>query len=835
MRRLVYSPKVECLIYREDARELLDVTPDIVQGTVNRRLNAASDMQLTLQNKNGRYTKNHTIKPMDRIVVRMSRVGKPFLVFSGFVDDAPNFQLYPGTVTVAASCTLKLLQHTMFDPGALYVRGWFQQHGWSYDPDSGALFVGQPGVGNDDLYGTVGDIISALLIEIGNWPKDAITIYDLPSAFLTDIAKLMQDVSNTSQDIYEDNAKLLAKLFGTADIHPSGSTGIDTTGPLPTTGNISIEDVARVALAAGFSGDDAVIAVAIAGMESGFRTDATNTNTDSSTDYGLWQINSSHSGDPLFNGDMTKAFDPRIAAQYTYKLYSSRKSSQGTGCRFADWTTYRIVNVNPNGGCGFFDWNSGSSDLKSKWATLLAQAQAAVTKAALGSATDLTKALPTSTDTTTQRTKTTKWSILDGNTAMITGGTSPYSNLRFASQVDWQHVIPYLLSTVNNICRQHNVIADVNSGYRSNTYSQSSGGFSGDPHSKGVAIDAYVNGQPICTSSAIPASEFSDAGIRLGSSFIYNGNPDNEHLDMMDASGANLNTTAQKWLAAGGTGTYTGTDTTASQDSGTFTKEDILRLGTAAGFYTQQLQGSDIILSQMLTGRRALANDISLMEWIDNLVPSSGRVYCSTPSGSFLTFFPDRWGFFERTPYFFITDTEIVDLTINENDTNLTTHVFTTGPLIPASGIQNYDRMNSMVASVEEDAFKYFIHPPKDFSPIDFLARYGARPYPNDVMNVNNPLLLWMNGWMKFMELWSSRFTASASFTFMPELFPGGRVSLGNRVEMFVESVSHTFDLAGGFSTTSELSSIVDQTGTIDDLTDPSQGFGPQVQQELTP
>lgn len=826
---------------REDVQELLDVTPDIVNGVVNRRLNAVSDMQLTLQNKNGRYTKQHVIKPMDRIIVRMSRVGKPFLVFSGFVDDAPSFQLYPGTVTLAASCTLKLLQHTMFDPGALYVHNWFTKYGWSFDPDSGSLYVGIPGVGNNDLYGTVGDIIAALLTDIANWPKEAITIYDLPTSFLTDIAKLMQSVSDSSQDIYEQNTKLLAKLFGTNDINPSGtSPSIEgDTGNLPSSGNIDIVDVARLALKAGFAGDNAVTAVAVARAESGFITNAMGFNFDGSYDTGLWQINSVHTagGKPLpappggvgtlnmpKDWNAIKASIPASPRTYIESMWKPSINAaeafsifQGAGLQFTPWATYNNNLHQPY-------MSAAAAAIKK--AKLTPDVTLPATKSASTAPAD-SAGSASSDSPQRQGDQSANADIIATKIVQIaqtqigvhgSGGNNYGTDIeKYQNYVGISQGQPWCAAFASWIYGQAG-LKDVKSGAVAGLealgqkVNQPQAGDMihwGDDH---VGIVTAVNGKTV---SFIAGNNGEDA-VGQGTATVG-----------AVSSGFGVAPTFLHFAGVGKSASYVGT--------GTLTKEDVLRLGIGAGFFAQQLQGSELMLSTMLTGRRALANDISLMEWIDNLVPSSGRVYSSTPSGSFLAFFPDRWGFFERTPYFYITDTEIVDLTINENDTNLTTHVFTTGPINPTAGIQNYDRMNSMVASVEEEAFKFFIHPPKDFSPIDFLARYGARPYPNDIMNVNNPLLLWMSGWMKFMELWSKRFTATASFTFMPELFPGGRVSLGDRVEMFIESTTHTFDLAGGFSTSAELSSIVDQTGTLQDITDPSQGFGPQRQQELNP
>lgn len=52
--------------------------------------------------------------------------------------------------------------------------------------------------------------------------------------------------------------------------------------------------IAQWAVQAGFSGQDLVTAVAVALAESDGRIDATNTNSDGTTDYGVWQINSVH-------------------------------------------------------------------------------------------------------------------------------------------------------------------------------------------------------------------------------------------------------------------------------------------------------------------------------------------------------------------------------------------------------------------------------------------------------------------------------------------------------------------------------------------------------------
>ena len=196
MRRFAYAPKVEAFVMLEESGRLIDLTDDIISGSVNRRLGAMSDASLTLQNKMGKYTDRVRMEPMDRIVIRMSRVGKPFAVLSGFVDNAPWFQLYPGPVTLQASCTLKLLQHTYFDPALPYFINYFATLGWNYNPGDGTFtdFNGTaPGVrtGNLDISGGMGDVIYSLLRDVSGWPGSHIDIRDLPETFIPKIAKMI--------------------------------------------------------------------------------------------------------------------------------------------------------------------------------------------------------------------------------------------------------------------------------------------------------------------------------------------------------------------------------------------------------------------------------------------------------------------------------------------------------------------------------------------------------------------------------------------------------------------------------------------------------------------
>jgi len=66
-----------------------------------------------------------------------------------------------------------------------------------------------------------------------------------------------------------------------------------------------------------------------------------------------------------------------------------------------------------------------------------------------------------------------------------------------------------------------------------------------------------------------------------------------------------------------------------------------------------------------------------------------------------------------------------------------------------------------------------------------------------------------MYGWMTFLDKWAKQFYCTAEFTFLPELFPGSIVDFPppHDLTMYVEEVTHSFDRAGGFTTTASLTS----------------------------
>jgi len=122
--------------------------------------------------------------------------------------------------------------------------------------------------------------------------------------------------------------------------------------------------------------------------------------------------------------------------------------------------------------------------------------------------------------------------LLDGRQLMTVGQpNNQYSNLAFSGHTDWTHVNPRLLQIVNDQAKKLGKTATIISGYRSNAYSSRVGGFANDPHTKGIAVDAYIDGHPI--GDVIPPDQWAKLGITSGNvPNFYKGKLDPEHLQI---------------------------------------------------------------------------------------------------------------------------------------------------------------------------------------------------------------------------------------------------------------------------------------------------------------
>jgi hypothetical protein len=190
-KRFVYAPKAYAFIYSRKQGQVLDVSNDIVAGSVQRLVDQPSKASITLNNKNFQYTGkfNPEFYPMDGITIWLQKVaGAPIQQFTGYIDSIPYFQAYPGTITIEATCTLKRFMYTYFDPGIGFMQ-WIQDNGWNvqgsggnitgiFDPGALVDQLGKSGTSGTD--GGMGQLLRKFLTDIGGASPDSIAIGDIP-------------------------------------------------------------------------------------------------------------------------------------------------------------------------------------------------------------------------------------------------------------------------------------------------------------------------------------------------------------------------------------------------------------------------------------------------------------------------------------------------------------------------------------------------------------------------------------------------------------------------------------------------------------------------------
>lgn len=761
---------------------------------------------------------------------------KKMLTFSGYLDSATYYQIYPDTATVTASCPLKLLQNLYFDPGLYATIELFKEFDWWWDPRHGVLTSSEPLWGNLDVKGGLGTMIRVLLERLALWNPSQIHIQNLPGGFLDGLASKYEEVSEREWKIFQDLAEVIEKLTEAKQegaVTPGelgglpGSPGVSMTIPDYAGGpNLTPEQLAAAIINAGFpttaSGtathSPAVIAWAIAKAENvAFDVNLKYINeggsAPGSADRGIFQINS------FWHNEVTDAcaFDPVCNILAAYKISNGGK----------DWTQWAT-------------WDNG------RYVQYLDEAKKYIQKA-----------------------------LKDEETRTTTTQRPPDQDQDDQNQPDQPYGILGIATSQNG--KKEEPLGS-NRGPEVNAYLSAAG----IPPDWGAADDrpwcaafvtwvfkkagwtppfsnpALVNNWYVWAQN--PASKsFVTSTPQPGDLVLFNqntGSPEDDHIGfVVSVNGDNLVTiegnsghqvryvdrtitsavtfvripgipVGEVWGGApvppdsipGGSGEVDGVTPGAGGYVGA--SLNLIRdTALQAGFFSTDFKTNDMMLSHWLAGRVGMANDIPVFDWIRQASEASGRSFMSLPDGSLYFFYPDPFGMHgtQGHPYWVITPIEILDFSVQLTDREVLTHVFANFPHTPWSegGISNFDRMLPLVASIMEEAIDVFLKTDQTgvtFHKEEFLQKYGARIEVLDLPNINHPFLAWFACWTRFLEQWSKQFDCLATFTYMPELYPGGRVEFRDLkkrrlVIMYIEQVQHSFDRASGFRTSAVLTS----------------------------
>jgi len=172
----------------------------------------------------------------------------------------------------------------------------------------------------------------------------------------------------------------------------------------------------------------------------------------------------------------------------------------------------------------------------------------------------------------------------------------------------------------------------------------------------------------------------------------------------------------------------------------------------------------------MLTGVRALINDEPIYNTIKTYANGAMRTFCTAPDGSFVAFYPDKWGLYttkdaegnpSESAYLHLSPMEMTDFSLQQSDANFTSHVYCHG--VYADGSQGtalqmwalskgYVSVESRIEATESDMdakvtgasegtvsttpselLQKIVNIPAGqeyyYSPAYLYKHYGARPY----------------------------------------------------------------------------------------------------------
>lgn len=229
---LVYSPDVKIQIARGNTN--YDVSSDIISVATLKVENGASSLQFTLSNKFAKY--NSKFLPMDRVTVYMKRIDW-VQVFSGYLDSVPFQQMYGGQVMFRATCTLKRLMYTWWDPMLTDSQSLF---------DQANLLNAISGDGQLGVDTNLGNLLRKLLVKVGGWRDQNIHIQDFPLQFLEFVQKNMTQDQQEAQTQVQAFRRLLLSDDTSLGIGTAAGQNFSTSAPSAYTAGNPADYVAQI-------------------------------------------------------------------------------------------------------------------------------------------------------------------------------------------------------------------------------------------------------------------------------------------------------------------------------------------------------------------------------------------------------------------------------------------------------------------------------------------------------------------------------------------------------------------------------------------------------------
>lgn len=761
MKRLVYSPKAFAWVQTQGQSDPINISEYIVRGRVERKVGEVSTAQIELRNPRKKFTTpgDPVFHPMDPVTVWLQRLkGYPVQVFTGYLDKSPYLQLYPGTCTLYASCTLKRLLHTYWDPALPYTRDFMAAYGWTVETKSGMLINttaqskdSKPDDANlpqiDD--GSIGSLLFATLKHVGDWKDDTIFIEQLPPTITDQVAAVYDLFEQDNQEARTEITHLLKKIVGEGS--QGGGGGDINTGKNPK--NIG-QIVKLIQQIAGQFNIPPEFAMATTDIESAY---GQNMHTHGCY-YGWYQMcigtqpygNAGLSEKPsqaeamnleyacsLFCKAAKKRRDETPSFKNESNWRSWAETTQGALGQFGVWPdalkrARSLLSQYGKGKTDPLDPNSnlpggfpkevpggtilGTPNPAGQTGTQVVQAGRIITRPGQppqsvpdhpadpgsgggGGGSRGPQGLP---GRQGDPPKPKIHRPIDGN---VTYGRGWHEDTKGHTGITNTSGHPHWHSGVDaDVPGGTNCIAPVDGKITMSKGVWSDGGMVhfeftedvGDIKAGTIIGWGHVEPGSIRHTGPVKGGELvAKSGCPSGGCHVHFIQTDTSHEAQGGGDGTTDPLALLKALQKGET-----SPTAGGSDSGGGSSGDILSTAKAAAFAATLEWPSmlDTLEAIGLQGPKSLMNDKPLFPFIEQLSGACLRNFQSMPNGNFYAFYPDYFGALKhRVPYWEISDLEIIDGGIDLSDESLYTHVYVVGDTVPEynSGVNQLDRLVS--------------------------------------------------------------------------------------------------------------------------------------------
>lgn len=858
---LVYTPGVRAWVAREGKQ--YDISADIVGGSILRNENAASTIVLRLANKDLRY--NGLFHRMDRITIFLKRV-KWVQVFSGYLDSVPLLALRPGVATLKATCTIKRLKHTIWDPGL---------------PESAALLQGsaqrdadiqesEDGLGQADA--GLGSLLRRVLVNVGGWDNKNLHIQEIPQSFIDYLTMSLTSLTESNQ---KQSQKFKELLLGAGDtsggIGSSAGRSYDTTSGTyslgqqhyvseiiaavderamgPTARDVSVGQGIREAGQAGASAnatnlspggndaeawenvatvgteyeeqskdsDAAIIAIAVALVESELHMWANPSVPES--------LNFPNDGIPPGGGDHDSVglFQQRSEGWGTISQRMNARASAGMFLNALNKYDWR--NMDP--GTAAARVQKPRADLEYKYGLRVQDAKALVRAARTGQQNGQVAPIPAGVGAVTDTVGNIPGLGGIGNSTQTPSGPGEVAasaagrpNPDSEGAIQWamtQLGLPYVWGATGPAsydCSGLTTMAfrAVGLNIGRTTYEQSAQGTSIAPSQvrrgdlvfphSGHVVMWLGDGTILHAPTSGDVVKIAPVYFDISSAYAIR-----RYCDNGGPGPASFQPPA---MMGPGLPPAPGVGTAAGGSGGTTggSSEPIARNLFSYMFEHEKFQSKT---SLMFTGEKAYINDEPLLQIVQSLSRAGLRCFQSAPNGDLVFYYPDYFGIDGKQFILNLEDIEMKDVHIDFNDDSLTTHVYVAGDHQFGQGVP----VNELgwltthgVATVENRQLfgaLMALAPgfPEAMDGLEIMRTFGVRPLRQEFTSIASKELEFLIAVQLFLQKWAEQYATTVEFTFMPELLPGMRINLsGHNMQVYVTQVSHTFDFENGFSTT---------------------------------